>query len=77
MKVREKNAKRLFKNGPRLSYGYGLWVIGRNREKRGVLICGYGAMGCGSMWCVEVERHKKLEGYDKAPQMDWNGNAFD
>lgn len=68
--ARAENWQKYMEDGPRLRYDYNHWVEARRPATGEILIGGLGAMGLGSMWMTEEERHKKLPGYEDAELLE-------
>ena len=62
------NARLLRQDGPRLRYGYSIYVIARDREKKLVLLGGLGGMGTGEMWVADTPQEATRPGYEDAPE---------
>jgi len=58
------------RDGPRLRYNYNVWVEAKDTESDQVLLGGLGSFGVGTMWFPMSERHKKLPGFDTAPEIN-------
>ncbi len=68
--MRAKNFDMMLRDGPRLRYDYNTWVEAKDTKSNKVLIGGLGGLGIGIMWFPMGKRHKKLPGFNEAPEKD-------
>ena len=67
--VQKENHDHFMEGGPRLSYGYGIYVVAKDLKAGRVLHGGLGAMGLGEMWFdLDLSHDSQLPGWEEAPE---------
>lgn len=68
--LQAENVANFIANGPGLRTSYNTWIDQRDPDLQRVRLCGLGAMGVGTMWVDEDDRHRSYPGYETATLVD-------